>query len=265
MKYFDSHIHSNYSPDSRADIEKTIEIACEKGGYGIAITDHLELGGDDWDFCRVNIPKSVEKVNSLKEIYKDKLIISTGVELSQSTYYPDRSKEMMGKLKVDFILGSCHGLKGEPDLMLTLPDRDIHSMLEGYFQVVEDIATYEDVDIMAHLTYPLRYVVGNFGIAVDMARYMERVERILEIIIKRGLALEINTSGYRQAIGVPMPSMDIARLYYNMGGRLITLGSDSHRSQDVYHSFDRASAELKEIGFTHYCYFVNRQPKLLEL
>ena len=115
-----------------------------------------------------------------------------------------------------------------------------------------------DFDILAHLTCPLRYIKGKYKIDVDMSRYEKKIEKILSQIIQRDIALEVNTSSF-EMLGSFMPSADILKKYYDMGGYLITLGSDAHVASDASKSFNEAISEIKKIGFEGLYYYKNRK------
>ena len=119
-----------------------------------------------------------------------------------------------------------------------------------------------DIDVVCHLTCPLRYVMLKYGRTVDIALFYPQIEEILELVIKKDLALEINTSGFSVREGeksILMPSEDILKMYFDLGGRKITLGSDAHVSERVANGFDEVAEILKTVGFKFYCYFEKRK------
>ena len=118
-----------------------------------------------------------------------------------------------------------------------------------------------DFDILAHLTCPLRYINGKYGLNIDAKNYRAKIEKVLKEVIKRKLALEINTSCvYKDSVYCEfMPEKWILEMYRDMGGYLITLGSDAHISQNSANSFDAAYEIIKEIGFENIYYYKNRR------
>ena len=87
----------------------------------------------------------------------------------------------------------------------------------------------------------------------------------MKCAIQRGIGLELNTAGWRKEAGQQYPSHEVLRLYKELGGRIITLGSDAHKGQDVGADFERAKELLLACGFNSCCYFVNRQPFYVSL
>ena len=83
------------------------------------------------------------------------------------------------------------------------------------------------------MTYPLRYIVGEHGIPVDMSKFSDKVDEILSLLVKNEKALEINTSGLRQKLGKTMPEEDVVRRFKQLGGEFVTVGSDAHYAKDI--------------------------------
>ena len=94
---------------------------------------------------------------------------------------------------------------------------------------------------------------------MDLKLFQEAITEILKQTVKKKKALEINTSAFFM-IHDFMPDKEIIKQYYDMGGRLITLGSDAHVSENASTHFDEAKAFLKKIGFTQAYYYQNRTP-----
>ncbi len=88
-------------------------------------------------------------------------------------------------------------------------------------------------DVLGHLTYPLRYIQGEQGISVDMTPFDEVIREIFTILISSGKGIEINTSGYRQKYGMPFPNLPYVKLFKEMGGEILSLGSDAHKAEDL--------------------------------
>ena len=120
-------------------------------------------------------------------------------------------------------------------------------------------------DSLGHLTYPLRYIEGDHGIPVDLTRHREAIDAIFRELIAAGKALEVNTSGYRQKIGRPLPDLPLVRRYRELGGELITLGSDAHSTQDLGKGIEAGMEMLREAGFRYFAVYEQHKPILLPL
>lgn len=113
--------------------------------------------------------------------------------------------------------------------------------------------------------YPLRYIVGEQHREVSYEVYKDRVDDILKALIEQNKALELNTSGLRQAIGKTMPCPTVIKRFKELGGKYLTIGSDAHRWADVGSGVEDGYQIAQNAGFDHITIFVNREPVLLPL
>ena len=195
-----------------------------------------------------------------------KLLVNVGIELGQPTYDKPTSEYIINRFNYDQVIGSIHNLRDMPDFCeLTFEGYDVHKLLDEYFDEELELAQWGKFDTLAHLTYPLRYIVGDQGYKVDLNRFSDKIDAILKTVIEKGKALEINTSGYRQKIGRPMPDADILKRYKDLGGELITIGSDSHFAEHIGAGIDKGMQMAVECGFNSIALFQQREPVLIPI
>ena len=262
----DMHTHSESSHDSVCEIEDMCKAQIARGTKFMAVTDHCDgLFFKSRDVL-TPIKTAYDTVQRLKEIYGDRIELLSGIELSEGFWYPDFGSVAEKLCDYDVIVGSVHCiLFRDIDTAYAWVDFSkmdidtVHAYLDMYFDVVQKMFDESDFDILAHLTCPLRYIVGKYGYQVDMTRYADKITAILQRTIDEGKALEVNTSCYG-SMGVWMPTADIVRQYFEMGGRLLTVGSDAHVPENAAAYVPEALAMLKEIGFEHVYYFKGRKP-----
>ena len=120
-------------------------------------------------------------------------------------------------------------------------------------------------DSLGHLTYPLRYIQGEQGVIVDLERHYEKIDGVFKSLMEHKKALEVNSSSFFNGLGETMPGPGLLRRYYELGGRLLTFGSDSHRTEHLGRGIDRAMAEAREIGFTEFALYRQHEPVMLPL
>ena len=100
---------------------------------------------------------------------------------------------------------------------------------------------------------------------MDFTPYEDIIHETLKTLVETGKGLEVNTSGYRQGLGKTIPVLRIIRDYYQLGGRVVTLGSDAHQAADLAADFDVAMDILTGVGFRYFAFYRQRQPVMLKL
>ena len=256
MKYScDLHVHTSFSFDGeRAETPiKTAEEACKKGFKYIALTDHLDVNSEiEHLYAPIDLDTRKYECLKAKDELKDKITVLHGIELGQMTQYPKQSEAYLEKYGFDFVLGSLHNVKGMPDFALIdyknyTPD-DYITLWNVYLDELYELAKFDGINSLSHLTYPLRYYKKN-GFTLDLAKYEDKLCKILDCIIKKGVYLEVNSSGFRQGMDAPLPDDTVLSMYFNLGGRMITVGSDSHTPNDIGADFEALERYIK-YGFT---------------
>ncbi len=266
MKQYDMHVHSRFSHDSEADMEEACAQAIKKGLAGLAFTDHCDLidrlGYD-------HIRASGQAAQHLQKSYAGRLKILRGVEIGDGIYEKEEWNRLLQDCSFDVVLGSLHtkltgreiaeGYTGYRCLA-DFDEEQIRQFLVRYYEHMLEMATQMDFDVLTHLTLPLRYLNGRLHRGVSLDKQQEIIEEILKTIIRRGIGLELNTSGIETDWGELMPSPSILKRYYDLGGRRITLGSDAHRPDRLACGLQQGADIAKEIGFTAAYYYENRVP-----
>ncbi len=131
-------------------------------------------------------------------------------------------------------------------------------------EVYDSVCKQTNYDSIGHIGYIRRY-----GPYTDRGmRYIDFpdvFDKILKRVIADGKGIEVNTSGYRQNLGGPIPDYDIVQRYCELGGQIITLGSDSHQVENIAHSFEQAKADLRALGVKKLAYFQRRKPVFISI
>ncbi len=261
----DMHTHSEYSHDSVCKIEDMCLSQIEKGTTIFAVTDHCDvLLFNDFDIY-TPIKNAYDNVKALNEKYGEQCKILAGVEVSEGFWFPKQLEKLYNLAPFDVIIGSVHCVKYKNLTeaysridFTNFSEEILYDYLDCYFNDVKTMILETDFDILAHLTCPIRYIKGKYGHNIDLDRYGDKITDILKSIIEKDIALEVNTSVFN-TLNDFMPSKKIINQYYDMGGRLITLGSDAHIAENASINFDKAIKAVKEIGFENICYFQNRK------
>lgn len=262
--YCDSHCHSDNSRDGYDTVLAMCRRAAELGLRAITVTDHCEIDEYYSDQYHDSIRRSYEQIMEAKEALKGQIEVYAGLELGQAIHCLDYAEDAVNSNAYDFVLASVHNIREEQDFFfLDYTKTDVAKFLSLYFDELLELVQWGKFDSLAHLTYPLRYIVGEHRIPVNVACYSEKIAEILQALVNKEKALEINTSGLRQPIGETIPNIDIVRQFYALGGRLVTLGSDAHRVTDLGKGIAQGCDLMNEVGFTHVALYENRRPRLL--
>lgn len=269
---FNSHIHTEYSHDCTTPVEEMCRAAIEKGFSGIAITDHCNADTCISDNAYRKILKSGEEARRLNQKYNGVLSVMAGVEMSDVLRKPDYAKRLIKALQPDCVIMSVHNImRKNPTEHLSrmdfgsMDEGEIDSVIKVYFSELLRAAKETDYDICAHLTLPFRYINGKYGKKADVSKCMPEIKKVLSVLIDRNKALEINTSNFSGSLRDFMPSENIVALYREMGGKLVTIGTDAHIPENIDSGFSDGIAMLKRLGFTSYFYYKNRRAVAITL
>ncbi len=272
MKICDMHTHSNNSFDALNSVDEMCQSAINKGLYAISITDHCEAPMiKEGKLCRFGyfdelIPKSNMETMRAKEKYSSEIKVLCGIELGEPMHDEKCTQKALSYGEYDFILASVHNLRGMEDFYyIDFSAVDIKKILNLYFDELAETANFNNFDSLAHLTYPLRYIKEKTGVIPDLTEYQNKIDLIYNTLIKNNKALEINVSGLYKGLGTTLPDETQIKRFRELGGKYITLGSDSHSSEYVGKDIDQGIELAKKCGFTHYTIYEKRRPILIEI
>ena len=264
----DFHMHTHHSGDSSAPMGDMIEKAIEKGLRQICFTEHQDL---DYPECPKDPPGKFtlitdpykEEVFSLKKKYQDKIDIGFGVELGlQLGDTIRKNREYMAGYDFDFVIGSIHLMDNQdfyyPEVW---EGKTIEEMYRRCFeQTLENITLFKDFDVLGHLDYITRYSPDK-GASYDPEKFTDIIDEILKKLIEDGKGLDINSKVlFTNPEGNPNPHPMILKRFKQLGGQIITFGSDAHYPEQVACGFDTTSRMALEAGFTEYYTFKDRKP-----
>lgn len=269
MALYDIHNHSSFSHDGTQSIEEMCEKAIELGVEGIAVTDHCDIEYFHENNERQSILASVEKTKSVRA-KQSNIKLFTGIEIGEAIFDREAEKEILSAADYDVVLGSVHAVRcddSRPFSMIDFTDyssKQIDEYLNAYFDDMIEMSRDCDFDVLTHINVPFRYICGKYKHRVDIMQYASKISTILKQIISRGICLEVNSSSL-DVLGVTMPDASVLWQYRLLGGRLVSLGSDSHSIEQTCVGIDYGRRLLRDCGFNEACYFENRQLKLYNL
>ena len=270
---YDMHCHSTNS-DGRQSVDEMCRSAIERGVTGFAVTDHADMNFYESRDTYNRIRKSLADIAQARDTYGDQLKLLRGVELGEYLYSPADADKILALNDYDVILGSVHLV---PKARFDRPynripfsedgtDDEIREYLKLYFELLSETVDAFDFDVLAHLTCPIRYITGVHQRPADAFEFEDKIREILRKIIDRNIALEYNTGGLNAKCNFcNVQNEQLFSLYKELGGNLITIGSDAHVATGIGKTFQTATAHLKELGFDHVCYYENRKPQMITI
>lgn len=266
-KLMDMHSHTDNSPDGQDAIMYMCEIALDKGLRAISFTDHCEVDTISTNKYAVKaVDQAFYEAVKARNVYTGRIIVGAGVELGQPTFDIDNANMVVNRHNYDIILASMHNKRdGEDYYYVDYSKVDVDELMENYFKDVLETARWDGYDSLAHLTYPIRYIKGKYDIDVDIYKYIDIIDEILKAVASQEKALEINTSGLRQAIKQTLPPKDIVKRFKDFGGKYITIGSDTHNVDNIGYGVDKAMKMCSECGFDFVTLYQNRNPVLIPI
>ena len=134
-------------------------------------------------------------------------------------------------------------------------------------EVLENIDLFPEISVYGHLDFINRYGKGVYENYKEFnyELHQDILDKILKKLISKNIGLEVNTSGFRYGLDNFHPHINILKRYKELGGKIITIGSDSHKAEDIMRNFDKVKRMLKELGFNSYCTFKNRKVEYRDL
>ena len=255
---FDYHMHTRVSFDGHATGEAMALAAKNNGLKEICFTDHLDydpleqMGVMAFDTDAYNAEYDHLEVPGL--------LIRRGMEFGMTTDNLQQFKKDLQRRHFDFVLGSIHFVD-DLDVYFTpyWQDKTVFQAERRYLETTLDcVRIHDDFDVLAHLTYIAKARHHHAHRPVPFGEHREIVEEILWELVRKGKGMEINTSGMDRCGGF-LPTADYLRRFKELGGEIVTIGSDAHDTNRVGQYSGESCRMLREI-FGHVCTFENRQP-----
>ena len=255
---YDFHMHSRVSFDGHDTGEALAKAALDAGVKEICFTDHLDydplgqMGKLDFDTVAYNAEYDHLEIPGL--------VIRRGMEFGMDTQNVRQFKEDLKRRHFDFVLGSIHFVD---DLDVYFPpywqDKTVFQAERRYLEAtLESVKLHEDFDVLAHLTYIGKTTAHPAPRCVPFEEHRELIDEILKVLVSKGKGMEMNTRGVDRCGGF-LPTADYFRRFKELGGEIVTIGSDAHRADRVGQYSFEACEILKDI-FGYVCTFENRKP-----
>ena len=269
MYLTDSHTHSILSMDGKAPLSVMAQAAVDAGLSSITLTDHYDMLTEDGQRnLTYDWSPALVQFSETAPLFAGKLKMGLGIELGESFVSPEYARTILSQAgdALDMVISSIHNYReehggGEYYYVRYNTPEICHTVLADYFTSMEDIVSLPDCyDVLGHIIYPLRYMHRD-GQNISLLPYWDRLAEILRKVISTGRAIEVNTCRGNTV----EDWRDILNLYKDLGGTLITTGSDAHYPTDMGKGIREACQLLQACGFDYFAVYTHRTPELIKI
>ena len=275
----DYHVHTEFSDDSNYPMEQVIKDAITKGFDELCFTDHVDYGiKKDWDepgemiyrkggagepdqmpVANVDYPVYYKTFQKMKELYQDNISLKFGLEFGMQAHTVEKYEKLFSRYPFDFIILSVHEIEDkefwDQGFQNGMTQQEYNERY--YEEMLYLVQNYHNYSVLGHMDLITRY--DKAGV-YSFEQLKPILTKILKIVITDGKGIEVNTSSHRYGLKDLTPSRDILKLYKELGGKIITIGSDSHKPEHLGAFVDEMKEELKALGFEQICTFDKMKP-----
>lgn len=257
----DYHVHSNFSSDGKVSMEDMINQAIRLGLKTLCFTDHMDFDYPqigDYSFD-LDVKKYYTKLQMMKEKYKSQIELLTGIELGYQPHVIDSMNALVKEYNFDFVINSVHVLDNYDPYYPTYWEgkTEEEGILKCFETIKESCENFTDFNVCGHIDYIVRYAPSTKVKYHEYSfpNYADLIDEILRTLIYNGKGIEVNSSGYKYGLGHPHPKTEILKRYKELGGEIITIGSDAHLPDHIAYNFEAVAELLNNLGYRYYTNF----------
>jgi histidinol-phosphatase (PHP family) len=263
----DYHMHSHFSCDCQAHMADMCAAAVDRGIGEIGFSEHYDLFEGESDACRdyFRLEPWAAELEQQRAAFAGRLAVRAGIEIGEPHLFQAQAQAMLARYPFDYVLGSLHWV-GPHSIFDSryFEARSAREAFRLFYEELERMTRVGGFDILSHFDVPVRTAFAVYG-RYDAREHEAYVRPVLANCIERGIALDLNTAALRRRARVLTPGLDILRLYVEMGGERVTLGSDAHRPEQVGSHLDVAMDIARQAGLKYLTHFEQRQARLVPL
>lgn len=267
MYFADYHIHTDFSSDSSAPMQEMVLKAISLGLKEIMITDHMDIAFPSHDMLfTLEYSEYSDMINLYKVIYQKQIDVLIGVEMGLQNHIVRDARMFTEFNPFDFVIGSTHVIDGVDvsDSKFFEGKSKKEAYTEYFENVLENAKLHDCYNVYGHLDYINRY--SNYDDnSLNYTDYKEVIDEILKVLVSKGKGLDINTSGYRYGLERTNPQFEIVKRFKELGGEIVTVGSDAHTPDGIAAHFGDAYKMLNEAGFKSIASFRNKKPTMVDI
>jgi histidinol-phosphatase (PHP family) len=248
---FDAHIHSNFSSDGKSDITEYIKIAKQKGIDDIGFTEHIDFLQECGSYNYFDFASYLKRINNLKAQGYN---VYAGAEIDYISEVKDEIESHLNEYKYDYVIASVHMINrisiSDGKIQRFANESELIWFINNYYAEVKKSLYLQGITVLGHIGIYKRQMwqfVMKYENAVNLINQHE--SEIAQLCVTLGVTVEVNGSACISSYKSPLADERFLREYYIAGGRKTTVGSDAHKSEDLYRGVDECINLLKSIGF----------------
>ena len=248
------HTHSVYC-DGKDTIDQMVQTAIQKGFTILGFSGHGPCRYDEVAMKEEDLVSYRKEILAAKEKYKDQIQIYVGIE-------EDMTQRIPSKDPYDFVIGSKHFIQVQnhvknvdysqamTDEITDLYGGDFLSYAKDYYEDLQKLAQFEEVDIVGHLDLLMKFNEDEHYLSFTDPAYLSYAQACIDVLVQAGKIFEINTGaisrGYRKH---PYPHKSLLEYLFQKGGKII-LNSDCHDCHMLDCHYAESMKQIRDIGFT---------------
>ena len=269
MVLFDNHNHSQFSFDGqRTSVEASARAALSAGLGGICFSDHcdhyvppMKASFEDLKPEYFDVAEQQEEIGRVQDLLGEDVKILKGIEIGMYEECHEQIRNVLSSNSFDQVLASVHYIQQtDPYYGGYYEGKDWKQAYGGYLETIyREMTWLGDFDIMGHYDYIVRY--APYPVTSILYRdFSDIFDEMFRYLINEGKALEINTKSYEGHRGrIVELDHNVLLRYREMGGEIISLGSDSHEPTRVGAGFTFHGELLKSLGFRWTAHYEQRR------
>ncbi len=271
----DYHVHSEFSDDSTYPVDEICRDAIRLNLAEICFTDHVDYGvkpdRDHVEEARIVEGEPMLNVDyehyfptlaRARETYAGELTVRCGLELGVQSHRiePNRALVERWRDELDFVILSIHQVDDKEFWTGEFQEgRTQKEYNDAYWEeMLRVVESFDDYSVLGHMDLIKRYDPAG---PYPFERSRDVIAAILERVIAEGKGIEVNTSSFRYGLADLQPCTEILELYRDLGGRVITVGSDSHEPRHLGAYLRRVRRRLAALGYTEFATFEHGEPR----
>lgn len=254
LNIYDQHLHTNFSPDSREEMETYVQKAKENGDTCFVTTEHLDFRAHSMRGRDIIPDYNMQQFTAKMLADKYKMDVLFGVEAGYRAAFHDRMEQMIVSQPFDFVLASIHENDEQDFYEIAIAGtRTPEDIFDEYLDLVKNMITnFKNFDVLAHIDFPLRFMEN-----VKLAPFEAKIKDIFSMLIAEEKTFELNTKTITTC-GIDYFEQYL-KWYIECGGIYLSLGSDGHDIRAHKIHFDKAIPLLKKYNVKEVSGYKNRK------